>query len=199
MEKLKSHKCFSGVTEFFKHSSKQTGTEMSFAVHRPENPESIKGGLIWLSGLTCNEQNFITKAGAQKIVSDSGLVLICPDTSPRGLDLPGEHDAYDFGSGAGFYVNATTEGYKEHYKMDSYINEELYDLFDSQYNLKGNISLFGHSMGGHGALTIGLKNPEKYKSVSAFSAKKFVSTLPKSECVFLARMFATRLFAAASA
>lgn len=169
MEKLKSHLCHGGVTEFWKHQSSETKTEMKFSVHRPVDESEIRGGLIWLSGLTCTDENFITKAAAQKTLSEQKLVVICPDTSPRGLDLPDEHESYDFGSGAGFYVDATTEGYANHYRMYSYINSELYKLFNEKYNLKGNISLFGHSMGGHGALTIGLKNPEKYKSVSAFS------------------------------
>lgn len=169
MKKLKSHKSFGGVTEFWEHDSQTTKTTMKCSVYRPENIENIKGGIIWLSGLTCNEENFITKSGVQSILSELNLALICPDTSPRGLDLPNEHDSYDFGSGAGFYVDATVPGYKDHYQMYSYINDELYDLFNNEYNLHSNISIFGHSMGGHGALTIGLKNPTKYKSISAFS------------------------------
>ncbi len=139
---------------------------MKFSLYRPEK---INGGLIWLSGLTCNEENFITKAGAQKLASQLGIAIICPDTSPRGLDLPGEHDSYDFGSGAGFYVDATSDGYRESYQMYSYVNHEIYDLFDRELGLDGNIGIFGHSMGGHGALTIGLRNPKRYKSISAFS------------------------------
>ncbi len=169
MKRIKAHKSFGGVTEFYQHPSTQTKTKMKFSVFRPERIEDITGGLIWLSGLTCNEENFITKAGSQKIASKLGLAIICPDTSPRGLDLAGEHDSYDFGSGAGFYVDATTQGYADHYKMYSYINSELYDLVNQEFHLDGNISIFGHSMGGHGALTIGLKNPNKYKSISAFS------------------------------
>lgn len=169
MNLLKSHKCFGGLTEFWKHQSTRTQTKMKFAVHRPLSEKEIRGGLIWLSGLTCNEENFITKAGSQKFLENSGLVLFCPDTSPRGLDLPGEHETYDFGSGAGFYVDATTEAYKNHYRMESYINEEFYHLVNEKFSLDGNISLMGHSMGGHGALTIGLKNPSRYQSLSAFS------------------------------
>lgn len=169
MKLLKSHKSFGGRTEFFAHDSKETKTTMKFSVTRPEKDADIKGGLIWLSGLTCNEENFITKAGAQRVATELGLVVICPDTSPRGLDLPREHDSYDFGSGAGFYVDSLTPGYKDHYRMYSYVNSELYELFNKTYNLKNNISIFGHSMGGHGALMIGLKNVEKYKSISAFA------------------------------
>ena len=169
MKVLKSHKCFGGYTEFFEHDSKFTNTKMKFSIHRPADDVKIKGGIIWLSGLTCTEENFITKAGSQRILSEMGLVIICPDTSPRGLDLPKEHDSYDFGSGAGFYVDATTDGYRDHYKMYSYVNDEIYEILNTKFDLKGNISLMGHSMGGHGALTIGLKNPDKYKSISAFA------------------------------
>ncbi len=167
MKQLKSHKSFNGKTQFYEHDSKQTGTTMKFSVYLPDSP--IKGGLIWLSGLTCNEENFITKAGAQKCLSDRGLAIICPDTSPRGLDLPKEHDDYDFGSGAGFYIDAKTEGYANHYKMESYIADEILSLFHNEFNKSGKTALFGHSMGGHGALTLGLKYPDRFTSVSAFS------------------------------
>ncbi|MEZ4814641.1 MAG: S-formylglutathione hydrolase [Bdellovibrionota bacterium] len=169
MKKLKEHFCFGGVTEFWEHDSQITKTSMKFSTHRPQNTKDIKGGLIWLSGLTCNEENFITKAGAQRVLSKEGLVIICPDTSPRGLDLPDEHKDYDFGSGAGFYVDATVEPFNKNYQMYSYINDEVYALFNSHFNLKGNVGIFGHSMGGHGALVLGLRNPERYKSISAFS------------------------------
>lgn len=111
----------------------------------------------------------MAKAGAQKHLADAGFMVICPDTSPRGLNLPNEHDSIDFGSGAGFYVDATTPGYKDHYKMYSYITEELYDLIVTEYQMKNKISIFGHSMGGHGALIMGLREREKFKSVSAFA------------------------------
>lgn len=170
MEITKSQKCFEGFVEYYKHDSQVTQTEMKFSLFRPKDKsEKFSGGLIWLSGLTCNEENFITKAGAQQYAIDHNLVIICPDTSPRGLDLPGEHENYDFGSGAGFYVDATTAGYKDHYKMYTYINEEIYNFLNTEFNLNNNISIFGHSMGGHGALMIGLKNSKKYKSISAFS------------------------------
>lgn len=167
MEKLKSHKCFNGTVNFWKHSSDMTKTEMKFSSFLPSG--TPKGALIWLSGLTCNEENFITKAGAQKYLEEHNLAVFCPDTSPRGLDLPGEHDAYDFGSGAGFYLDASVDGYKDHYKMYSYIADEFYGLIQKEFGFSDNISIFGHSMGGHGAMTIGLKNPQKFKSISAFS------------------------------
>lgn len=167
-EALKTHKCFEGLTQFWEHESSLTQTKMKFSTFIPSG--EVKGCVIWLSGLTCTEENFITKAGAQKYLQEHGLMVICPDTSPRGLNLPQEHDSYDFGSGAGFYVDATTPGYKDHYKMYSYITEELYALIQNQFHIQPDrISIMGHSMGGHGALIIGLKNPEKFRSISAFA------------------------------
>ena len=166
MKNLKTHKSFEGLTQFWSHQSELTKTEMKFSTFIPKG--EVEGCVIWLSGLTCTDENFITKAGAQAYLAKAGLMVICPDTSPRGLSLPGEHDAYDFGSGAGFYVNATTEGYKEHYRMFSYINEELYALIQKEFK-QTRISIMGHSMGGHGALIIGLKNASKYAAISAFS------------------------------
>ncbi|MDO9181789.1 MAG: S-formylglutathione hydrolase [Bacteriovorax sp.] len=166
MKLLKSHKSFNGHTQFWSHDSYETKTEMKFSTFIPEG--KIKGCLIWLSGLTCNEENFITKAGAQKTLAEQGLMLIAPDTSPRGLNLAGEHDSYDFGSGAGFYLDASNPPFEKNYRMYSYITTELYELIQTKF-LVQNISIMGHSMGGHGALIIGLKNPDKFKSISAFS------------------------------
>ncbi len=165
MKVLKQHQCFGGTVRFNEHESNTTQTKMNFSTFIPDG--KIKGCLIWLSGLTCTDENFMAKAAAQKHLTDSGLMVICPDTSPRGLNLPGEHESSDFGSGAGFYVDATTAGYKDHYKMYSYVSEELYGLV--QKNFTENISIFGHSMGGHGALILGLTQKNKYKSVSAFA------------------------------
>jgi S-formylglutathione hydrolase len=159
-------KSFDGFTRFYEHESKFTKTKMKFSTFEPQ--QKTKKALIWLSGLTCTHENFISKAGAQQYLSEAGLMVICPDTSPRGLDLPGEHEVFYFGSGASSYLNATTEGYKDHYQMYSYINEEIYEILKSEFGIE-EISIFGHSMGGHGAITIALKNPDKYKSVSAFA------------------------------
>jgi len=167
MKVLKSHKCFEGTTRFCEHESKQTRTKMTFSTFTPST--TPRGCLIWLSGLTCTEENFMAKAGAQKFLAEAGLMVICPDTSPRGLNLPGEHESWDFGSGAGFYVDALTPGYSEHYRMKSYVADELYELIQREFNFDDQISIFGHSMGGHGALTIGLSEPTKFKSISAFS------------------------------
>ncbi len=167
---LKTHKTFGGETQFWEHDSSETKTVMKFSTFIPEgDAKRVRGCLIWLSGLTCNEENFITKAGAQRVLSETGLMVICPDTSPRGLNLPNEHDSWDFGSGAGFYVDATTTDYRDHYRMESYIQSELYELIQKQFGVGDRISIFGHSMGGHGALTLGLKAPTKYRSLSAFS------------------------------
>ncbi len=179
---IKIHKTFDGKTEFWSHQSSLTKTEMKFSTFIPST--EVKGCLIWLSGLTCTDENFITKAGAQRYLSEAGLMVICPDTSPRGLNLPGEHEAYDFGSGAGFYVDATTDGYKDHYRMYSYIVSELYTLITDYFKVK-NISIMGHSMGGHGAITIGVRNPSLFKSISAFSPIVNPSVVPWGEKAFL--------------
>lgn len=168
LETVKSNKCFDGVTKTFEHESVSTKTKMRFSAHFPGENETIENCIIWLSGLTCNEDNFITKAGAQKFLGGTKTMIVCPDTSPRGLDLAGEHDSYDFGSGAGFYLNATTPGYSDHYKMYDYITNELTSLLKENFRIK-NFSIMGHSMGGHGALVLGLRNPELFKAVSAFS------------------------------
>jgi S-formylglutathione hydrolase len=164
---LKSHKSFGGWVHFWEHDSKTTGTKMRFSTFTPGGV--VRGALIWLSGLSCTDENFITKASAQSYLANAGLMVICPDTSPRGLNLPGEHDSYDFGSGAGFYLNATTDGYKNHYKMYDYVADEIYQILQTEFKMKANISITGHSMGGHGALVIGLKEKGKFKSISAFA------------------------------
>ena len=167
MKVLKQHKCFNGMVQFCEHESIETKTKMNFSTFIPEG--NLKGCLIWLSGLTCNEENFITKASAQKYLAQAGLMVICPDTSPRGLNLPGEHEGIEFGSAASFYVDATTPFYKDHYRMYSYIVNDPYQLIQKEFKVGNHISIFGHSMGGHGALVIGLREKNKFKSVSAFA------------------------------
>ena len=171
MKLLKEHKTFEGQTSFWSHNSKITNSEMKFSTFIPQG-KKIEGCLIWLSGLTCNEENFITKSGVQNHLKNSNLMVICPDTSPRGLNLKSEHENYDFGSGAGFYLNATSEGYRDHYLMFDYISSELHQIIIDEFLAGSNspkISISGHSMGGHGALILGLNFPEKYQSISAFS------------------------------
>jgi S-formylglutathione hydrolase len=127
--------------------------------------------LYWLSGLTCNDQNFVTKAGAQRVAAEQGIAIVCPDTSPRGDSVPDDPEgAWDFGLGAGFYVNATQEPWQQHYQMADYVSDELPALIEQNFSVDANRrSISGHSMGGHGALTIALRNTDKYRSVSAFS------------------------------
>jgi S-formylglutathione hydrolase len=168
MVAFKKFKCFEGYVQYWEHDSKSTGTKMTFSTFTPPGP--VKGAVIWLSGLECNHENFITKAGAQKYLAEAGMMVICPDTSPRGLNLPGEHDSYDFGSGAGFYVNATTPGYRDYYKMYDYVSQEIYGILQTQFAVSANaISISGHSMGGHGALVIGLREAGKFQRITTFA------------------------------
>lgn len=166
IEQIKKNKTFEGETCFYKHSSAATKTDMSFSTFEPEG--QINSAIIWLSGLTCTEENFITKSGIQKLLSGTKTMVICPDTSPRGLELDQEHESYDFGSGAGFYLNATTPGYRDHYNMYDYISVDLIQILKSHFKVE-KISIMGHSMGGHGALVLGLNEVDLFSSVSAFS------------------------------
>ena len=166
-----THRCFGGTVSFHEHHSEACDATMRFAVYAP--PGAASGRipvLYYLAGLTSTEANFMEKAGAQRLASELGLMLVAPDTSPRGLDLPGEHDDYDLGSGAGFYIDATAEPWSKHYNMYSYVTEELPTLIESNFPARPDSrGIFGHSMGGHGALTIALKHPDRYRSVSAFA------------------------------
>jgi S-formylglutathione hydrolase len=177
----KSHKTFAGFTHIAQHKSPTTNTNMTFSYFMPESQKPDKA-IIWLSGLTCTEQNFITKAGAQKFLSEQNALIICPDTSPRGTNIPGQDDAYDFGSGAGFYVNATTDGYKDHYQMYDYIVHDIYEIVKG-FGVK-QVAISGHSMGGHGALIIGLREAELFSKVSAFSPIVHPTACPWGEKAF---------------
>jgi len=163
--------CFGGVQSVYTHASHETRCDMRFGVFLP--PQAASGRvpvLYWLSGLTCTEENFIVKAGAQRIAAALGLAIVVPDTSPRGLGIPGEADSYDFGLGAGFYLDATQAPWSRGYRMYSYITQELPAKVAATLPVDPDrVGIFGHSMGGHGALTIALKNPGQYKSVSAFA------------------------------
>ena len=163
--------CFGGVQSVYTHQSRETGSVMRFGVFLPPQAKSARVPMLyWLSGLTCTEENFIVKAGAQRIAAALGLALIVPDTSPRGLGIPGEGDSYDFGLGAGFYVDATEAPWSRGYRMYSYVTKELRaDVVAALPVDPMRAAIFGHSMGGHGALTIALKNPGDYRSVSAFA------------------------------
>jgi len=163
-------KCFEGTVNQYRHNSSTLSCPMTFTVFLPKDSKNCPV-LYWLSGLTCNDQNFITKAGAQKYAAEHGLVLVCPDTSPRGDNVPtGAPGEWDFGQGAGFYISATKSPFDVNYHMYEYVTEELLQLVENNLPVKkGTRGIFGHSMGGHGALICALKNPEKYKSVSAFA------------------------------
>jgi len=165
---LKQHKSFGGQTIFCEHESRATQTVMRFSVFLPAEISKIDSAIIWLSGLTCSEENFITKAGSQAHLVGTTTMIICPDTSPRNLGLIGEDDAYDFGSGASFYLNATLEPYATNYRMEDYIVQDIVQLLKTAFGVE-KISLCGHSMGGHGALVLGLKNPTLFEFISAFS------------------------------
>ncbi len=170
MERIESHACFGGRQEVWKHVSSTLRCNMQFGIYLPE--AALRGEkcpvLYWLSGLTCTEQNFITKAGAQVHAARHGLIVVAPDTSPRGEDVPND-PAYDLGQGAGFYVNATCTPWATHFHMQDYIAEELPALIEQHFSASEARGVFGHSMGGHGALVTALRHPGRYRSVSAFS------------------------------
>ncbi len=173
MELLSTNACFEGEHRRYRHTSAALGCDMEFAVFLPPaavGSQSCKVPVLyWLSGLTCTDQNFMQKAGAQKRAARLGMAIVCPDTSPRGLGLPGEDDSYDFGSGAGFYINATEQPWAPHYRMYDYVTRELPQLVEAELPVTDQRSISGHSMGGHGALICALKNPGHYASVSAFA------------------------------
>ncbi|NOX82323.1 MAG: S-formylglutathione hydrolase [Alphaproteobacteria bacterium] len=191
MKTLSTVKSFGGSQSVFSHTSEACRCDMRFAVFTPPEDTHGKGPfpvLYWLSGLTCTEENFIAKAGAQRVAAELGLVIVAPDTSPRGPDsngndVPDDTDgAYDFGLGAGFYVDASQAPWSTHYKMYSYITEELPALIEKEFPVDAARSgIFGHSMGGHGALTIHLKHADKYKTCSAFAPIVAPSTVPWGE------------------
>ncbi len=168
---LKSrYKMFGGSQEVYKHESQVNNAPMAFAVYLPPQIKDKKlPVLYWLSGLTCTEENFVIKAGAQRMAAELGIVIVTMDTSARDTGIKGEDDHYAFGSGAGFYVNATVDKWSKHYNMYDYVSKELPKIIQTNFNVNQNKSIIGHSMGGHGALIIALTNPKQYKSVSAFS------------------------------
>ena len=170
MEIVQENACFGGVQRTYEHASDSTHTNMRFSVFLPDGAKAAPV-VYWLSGLTCTEENFTTKAGAQRIANELGLVIVAPDTSPRGEGVPDDPDeSYDFGLGAGFYVNATQDPWGAHYQMRSYVEAELPALVRDHLPVDASRQgIMGHSMGGHGALTIGLRNPSLFKSLSAFA------------------------------
>ena len=172
LDTISEHGSFGGKVGFFKHASAVNQCDMRFAVFVPPRGNGAEVPvLFWLSGLTCTEETFMIKSGAQRVAAELGLMLVSPDTSPRGDEVPDDaQGAYDFGLGAGFYLNATREPWRRHYRMYDYVTRELPELVFGNFPADAaRQGIFGHSMGGHGALTIGLKNPHTFRSVSAFA------------------------------
>ena len=171
---LSAHACFGGEQRFYEHTSATVGLPMRFAVYLP--PQALLPGaapapaVVYLAGLTCNEETFATKAGAQRTAAELGLALIAPDTSPRSAHAPGEADSWDFGVGAGFYLDATQAPWARHWRMERYLLDELLPLVGQHLPVDTTRpGLMGHSMGGHGALTLGLRHPGRFRSLSAFA------------------------------
>lgn len=184
-KRLSRHQSFGGWQETWQHESEATGTTMTFGVYLPPQAEDESCPVVyWLSGLTCTHENFVHKAGAQRYAAELGLILVCPDTSPRGANLPGEDDDWDFGSGAGFYLNATQEPWSRHYRMYDYVLEELPQRVKQLFPCNGKAAISGHSMGGHGALVLGLRNPDRYQSISAFAPISAPSECPWGQKAF---------------
>ena len=187
MNRVERHGSYGGRQEVWKHPSTTLGCEMRFGIYLP--PAAVEGQrcpvLYWLAGLTCNEQTFITKAGAQEHAARHGFILVAPDTSPRGPGVPDE-DSYDLGEGAGFYLNATQAPWARHYRMQDYVAQELPALIEQNFPATDVRGIFGHSMGGHGALVTALRNPGRYRSVSAFAPVVAPSQVPWGQKAFTA-------------
>ncbi|WP_211222828.1 S-formylglutathione hydrolase [Paludibacterium yongneupense] len=186
MEMIAGHRAFDGWHKRYRHRSNATGTEMTFAIFLP--PQTAHGEkvpvLYWLSGLTCNDENFSTKAGAQRVAAELGLALVMPDTSPRGDDVP-DADGYDLGQGASFYVNATQAPWHTHYRMYDYVAQELPQLIETHFPVNDRRAISGHSMGGHGALMLALRETGRYRSASAFAPVANPSNVPWGQQAFL--------------
>jgi S-formylglutathione hydrolase len=183
---ISQHRCFGGVVGFYRHDAKETACSMRFAVFTPPRAETQRVPVLYyLAGLTCTEETFMIKAGAQRVAAELGIMLVAPDTSPRGVPLPGDSDSWDFGVAAGFYLDATQDPWSRHYRMYSYVTRELPALIESSFPADAaRQGIFGHSMGGHGALTIALKNPGRYKSVSAFAPISAPKQVPWGQKAF---------------
>lgn len=184
---LASHGCFGGEVRFLQHDSAVIGLPMRVGVYLP--PQALRGervpALVYLAGLTCNEETFLIKAGAQRMAAELGLALIAPDTSPRGAGVPGETESWDFGVGAGFYLDATEAPWSRHWRMERYLLQELLPLLGEQLPLDGQrLGLMGHSMGGHGALTLALRHPGRFASLSALAPICAPSRCPWGEKAF---------------
>ena len=186
METLSTEKSFDGVQGVYRHAASQTACDMTFAIYMPPQAEAGPVPVLWyLSGLTCTHANVMEKGEYRRVAAELGLAIIAPDTSPRGADVPDEPDNWQFGSGAGFYVDASEAPYETHYRMYSYIRDELPALVGDAFNLDmSRQGIFGHSMGGHGALVMALRNPDRFRSASAFAPIVNPSTADLSSSAF---------------
>ncbi len=186
MERLGEHACFGGVQGFYRHASTTIGLPMKFSVYQP--PQAKEGPvpvLFFLAGLTCTEETFMMKAGAQRYAAEHGMILVAPDTSPRDTGIAGVADSWDFGDGAGFYLDATEAPWASHFRMESYLVDELLPLIVREFPVRADaVGIFGHSMGGHGALTLALRHPDVFRSVSAFAPITAPSQCPWGEKAF---------------
>ncbi|AHL74768.1 S-formylglutathione hydrolase [Stutzerimonas stutzeri] len=187
LEIISSQKSFGGWHKRYRHRSTNLSCDMTFAVYLP--PQAEQGGklpvLYWLSGLTCTDENFMQKAGGHRLAAELGLVIVAPDTSPRGAGVPDDPEAaYDFGLGAGFYLNASQEPWAQHYRMHDYVVDELPSLVEANFPVSDKRGISGHSMGGHGALVCALKNPGRYLSLSAFAPISNPADCPWGEKAF---------------
>ncbi|HCD12929.1 S-formylglutathione hydrolase [Shewanella sp.] len=194
MENISNNRSFGGWHKQYRHHSSSLNCEMRFAIYLPEQANSQKVPVLyWLSGLTCTDENFMQKAGAQRLASQLGLAIVCPDTSPRGEGVADADDAaYDLGLGAGFYVNATQAPWSSHYRMYDYVVDELPALIEQHFPVSDKRAIAGHSMGGHGALMIALKNPGRYLSASAFAPISHPSQCPWGQKAFAAYLGSDR-------
>ncbi|MFA6069561.1 MAG: S-formylglutathione hydrolase [Janthinobacterium sp.] len=189
LELLSEHACFGGVQRFYRHDAHAIGLPMRFSAFIPDTPPGAtvstkRPALFYLAGLTCTEETFMIKGGAQRVAAEEGLILIAPDTSPRGANIAGESESWDFGAGAGFYVDATEAPWRSHYRMYSYLLE-LRALLEQELAIDAQrTGIFGHSMGGHGALVLALRNPHMFRSVSAFAPIAAPSQCPWGKKAF---------------
>ena len=192
LERIEHRACFGGWQDVYRHDSAVLGCAMNFAVYLPPQAEKERlPVLYWLSGLTCTEQNFIAKAGAQRYAAEHGVIVVAPDTSPRGEGVA-DDPAYDLGQGAGFYLDATEQPWATHYRMHDYVVDELPALIEANFPASDARGISGHSMGGHGALTIALRNPGRYRSVSAFAPIVAPAQVPWGEKAFTAYLGSDR-------
>ena len=195
MQTLSEHGCFGGTQGFYKHDSAVIGAPMKFGVYVP--PQAKHGPvpvLYYLAGLTCTEETFAIKAGAQRVAAELGLMLVTPDTSPRDTGIEGADAAWDFGHGAGFYLDATQAPWSARFRMESWVTGELRELIAANFPARGDrVGLFGHSMGGHGALTLALRHPGRYQSVSAFAPIAAPSRCPWGEKAFTGYLGSNRV------